>query len=1538
MAGTNNPNVPLDATGQQSEGNNNPVQQMQMGHAMWPPLASVPPLSMFPDQPHSHSQPPPSQLTHQHLQQHQQNYQEATVQEQYVQQYNLTQQQQQALARKQNLPQHNPQHNPQHHPQHLPHPNQEGAVLMPMPLPPPSNPSQIPPQHPNNAPPPFPPLPDSYSHLHLPAPCHPGFAPRHPFTDVKSKGHWPVLIFGNEVYPPLLCTTFVSMEVARSVPKEIASRFKQLSKSESHLPPPSRTLLVLYLATLEWNTVSPLLVLPWSSLPSVLSHHRKIISIFKASNSEMEMVEATFGFFCRAAKDAQEIARDGWVCIPEVLKRVMEGFQPEGYFSQPAIANTELPKAKPKRKPKAKSKSKSSKQLPTCSTGPELSKQTVPTQKSRPTRSSRTSQIVTTPQPTSIPVSRSSRKRNKSNLVLEAEASLLYQKQTAEDRKAAAAKALLDREKARIKREKEKEEEEKRKAEKVKQRERRERKKVEEEESKRRKKEEAAKEKAEEVTSKSKRRSRSDSKASDKKEEPLKSNTSSTNVKEPRPPTPPPPNKNCICGPDQPLSELWQQPPTEISPNVILGRDAIWSEGYYHNSVPPNPSSSPSRNPPLSSCLGSPGACFATCNCGLPSSRGITRDHRKTANAGPLKSAKASVIVHELKKGTLNPHTLIACENYIGGPEMRFMGKNPILHQGMSSVVHAKGSRGYVVMDSEADVEAAELKESDVFTLGQNVGLYSIQPFDVVVSPDVGFMTDLHSHLMMCEVIGFLAGKYDPIEKTIYIQAAFPCVATVRDDSGGTDVEMCPVSQIVVRDAILQHGMEVVGWYHNHPAFQPDPSVTDIENQTDHQKLVAASIENLSKDVRAGTTFSKARGSKTNIVPFVGLIVGTYDPNVEEAESIMRWFHSKPHGSMQCEFPMNLQVTYREYRRELEEGQSREELAASGVALRRERRKKVLQDLYSSTKTGSMTEHSLKKMGEIAKQERKDRERKEIKKEEEKEFFGGELVQIMDDHGGSDDYFLPANSPPPPPCEGSDRIVNRDNTRSPMTPIPDISTSNVTTPPPSSMGGDAGLTPFVQEPVPQPAPAMVFCEEATGSIIERLTTKLLTSMEAAVNRISPKRVEAAKLWFKNDRVRRERLEQTISVAMPREESTTTAASASSAAQSQYQPAQVPKPQASQSASPRVRRNSQKRFSKGIPPEYLDDFRDMVAKHPTWTQLQYIDGFPRRFPAVNKTMVKECLCLDFIRKNHVYCFKDDLDPGELAELVAKQEEQNARRRAKKDPEKAIGALPPLPPHLALDLQPVEWEALPRVQSTDVDFKEKVTFAQLTPSEVKELMKAKEKISLKAFSKIVSTAVRKFAPAGGNRILLDLLLFNMDDKAKAIIHAVETLILYYRASEGGSQRVNLFDLWDGGDGTLSKFDKISETLQRWVWAMGLHNRDGEDATMTFFLGTLMLVIDGWKEHQEWCLDEEFTAKQLKAVRGSQKRSRKTKDVGGQVVSDEIDEDDDYYSDVKAKKAETRRVKANARRKAKYWEKRGKPVPGDSPAPQPKRTRRK
>ena len=130
-----------------------------------------------------------------------------------------------------------------------------------------------------------------------------------------------------------------------------------------------------------------------------------------------------------------------------------------------------------------------------------------------------------------------------------------------------------------------------------------------------------------------------------------------------------------------------------------------------------------------------------------------------------------------------------------------------------------------------------------------------IQPFDVKISPDVAFITDLHAHLSNSEIIGLLGGEYDKIERCMYIQSAFPCKATERLDGGFTDVEMDPMSQMFAGEAIKNQGMKIVGWYHSHPKFQPDPSVVDIQNQSTYQQLFDASPDN----------------------PFVGLIVGTYD-------------------------------------------------------------------------------------------------------------------------------------------------------------------------------------------------------------------------------------------------------------------------------------------------------------------------------------------------------------------------------------------------------------------------------------------------------------------------------------------------------------------------------------------------------------------------------------------------------------------------------------------------------------------------------------
>ncbi|OQR98419.1 metalloprotease family M67A, partial [Achlya hypogyna] len=145
------------------------------------------------------------------------------------------------------------------------------------------------------------------------------------------------------------------------------------------------------------------------------------------------------------------------------------------------------------------------------------------------------------------------------------------------------------------------------------------------------------------------------------------------------------------------------------------------------------------------------------------------------------------------------------------------------------------------------------------------------QPFHVRVHPDVAFVCDLHAHLAMREIIGYFGGKFDAASNTVYIHAAFPCRSMdIAGDDGATDVEMDPASQLEVRQLIEEAQLDVVGWYHSHPTFAPDPSIRDIENQASHQELFT---------------------SATATHPFVGLIVGTYDAKRTDPVGLFRYFH-----------------------------------------------------------------------------------------------------------------------------------------------------------------------------------------------------------------------------------------------------------------------------------------------------------------------------------------------------------------------------------------------------------------------------------------------------------------------------------------------------------------------------------------------------------------------------------------------------------------------------------------------------------------------
>ncbi|KAJ2490777.1 hypothetical protein IWW37_002880 [Coemansia sp. RSA 2050] len=149
-------------------------------------------------------------------------------------------------------------------------------------------------------------------------------------------------------------------------------------------------------------------------------------------------------------------------------------------------------------------------------------------------------------------------------------------------------------------------------------------------------------------------------------------------------------------------------------------------------------------------------------------------------------------------------------------------------------------------------------------------GVSGSQPFRLVVHTNAQLQMDFHAHLMLSEVIGLLGGRWDATNKVLTVTRAFPCAALESEDAH-TNVEMDPGSELVVRHQIMDAGLRVVGWYHSHPTFRPDPSIIDIENQTAYQTLF--------------------RDDDSSEEPFVGAIVGPYDPELPGPVSVFNWFY-----------------------------------------------------------------------------------------------------------------------------------------------------------------------------------------------------------------------------------------------------------------------------------------------------------------------------------------------------------------------------------------------------------------------------------------------------------------------------------------------------------------------------------------------------------------------------------------------------------------------------------------------------------------------
>ncbi|XP_065306000.1 histone H2A deubiquitinase MYSM1-like isoform X3 [Dermacentor albipictus] len=110
------------------------------------------------------------------------------------------------------------------------------------------------------------------------------------------------------------------------------------------------------------------------------------------------------------------------------------------------------------------------------------------------------------------------------------------------------------------------------------------------------------------------------------------------------------------------------------------------------------------------------------------------------------------------------------------------------------------------------------------------------EPFNIEVSVTAFLRMDIHAHLLNTEVIGLLGGYYDEHRNCLVVSTAEAC------DSVSTDLEceMDSVSQTQAMDSLQELGCDVVGWYHSHPTFMPNPSVRDLTTQRDYQALFSS--------------------------------------------------------------------------------------------------------------------------------------------------------------------------------------------------------------------------------------------------------------------------------------------------------------------------------------------------------------------------------------------------------------------------------------------------------------------------------------------------------------------------------------------------------------------------------------------------------------------------------------------------------------------------------------------------------------------------
>ena len=116
------------------------------------------------------------------------------------------------------------------------------------------------------------------------------------------------------------------------------------------------------------------------------------------------------------------------------------------------------------------------------------------------------------------------------------------------------------------------------------------------------------------------------------------------------------------------------------------------------------------------------------------------------------------------------------------------------------------------------------------------------------------------------------------------------CLLVVQGHGVASSVqcEMDPIVEVDLRAEVEACGIQVVGWYHSHPTFEPTPSQCDIDNQCNYQAFFRDHVQ--------------------HVDPFVGLIISPFDLRLPSLLSASLWFNVASPTTLPT--PMLIEVEY----------------------------------------------------------------------------------------------------------------------------------------------------------------------------------------------------------------------------------------------------------------------------------------------------------------------------------------------------------------------------------------------------------------------------------------------------------------------------------------------------------------------------------------------------------------------------------------------------------------------------------------------------